>query len=931
MPKVADVAENFPKLPPPMNYLSKIRTIHLRYLVLLSSLMAVTQAPAALVNIQINGHGGYQDQSDPKPPDFHGAGAVGFEGSVWNHVLADCYKQELALLLPEKIFADDGKTATRLTLSFSGFESSDYYPQTQGALVSNDLLNSYVVYRAGASVTITGLIPKAPYDVYLFGSNSRGGYGGAFTVNGDSIQSTEGGNTGAIFSEGVDFAAFRGVAADSSGRLIVTANPNGKDIGVLNGIQVSGTFPEPTERALLPDITRFVNAKLGGELDERGVFTSEPPISFLYDGNPSAKLLEGWNTKRESRKLDKDRVEHVATFTDPQTGLEVRCVGIEYKDFPIVEWTPYLKNTGKTDTPIIEKFLGIDTSFLRSAKSEFILNYQRGSLMLASDYEPLQAKLAPREVKQIATSGGRPCNDYLPYFNIEWSGGGVIIAVGWPGQWSATFARDAGNALNVRAGQELTHFRLHPGEEVRGPLIAVVFYKGDRIEGQNIWRRWMVAHNIPRNNGQLPANSFAACTSHEFHEMLNATEENQKHFIDRYFEEGFKPDYWWMDAGWYRQNGTWQNTGTWEADKIRFPNGLKPISNHIAALGGKSILWFEPERVTASTWLYDNHPEWLLKQASYAPPNLAYQAPWRLLDLGNQDARKWLVKQVDTLLNDEGISFYRQDFNMDPLYFWRGNDAEDRQGITEIGHVTGYLAFWDELLRLNPNRRIDSCASGGRRNDLETMRRAVPLLRSDYVFEPAGQQAHTYALSYWLPFQGTPFIDRNSIINSPLIKPAWIRAIDESRELETDTYLFRSVMAAHLTMDLDMRSDKVDFPTVRKLYAQWREVSPNFFGDYYPLTSYSLDERQWMAWQFDRPESGEGVVQAFRRYKSSYVTACFKLRGLDAKARYVVTDMDSEKASEMTGAELLDKGLTISLPEQASAALISYRKLDRSL
>jgi alpha-galactosidase len=123
----------------------------------------------------------------------------------------------------------------------------------------------------------------------------------------------------------------------------------------------------------------------------------------------------------------------------------------------------------------------------------------------------------------------------------------------------------------------------------------------------------------------------------------------------------------------------------------------------------------------------------------------------------------------------------------------------------------------------------------------------------------------------------------------------------------------------------------VDFPTVRKLYGQWRKVSPNYFGDYYPLTSYSLDERQWMAWQFDRPESGEGVVQAFRRYKSSYVTACFKLRGLDAKARYVVTDMDSEKASEMTGAELLDKGLTISLPEQASAALISYRKLDRSL
>jgi alpha-galactosidase len=34
---------------------------------------------------------------------------------------------------------------------------------------------------------------------------------------------------------------------------------------------------------------------------------------------------------------------------------------------------------------------------------------------------------------------------------------------------------------------------------------------------------------------------------------------------------------------------------------------------------------------------------------------------------------------------------------------------------------------------MNPQLRIDSCASGGRRNDLETMRRAVPLWRSDYA------------------------------------------------------------------------------------------------------------------------------------------------------------------------------------------------------
>ena len=49
----------------------------------------------------------------------------------------------------------------------------------------------------------------------------------------------------------------------------------------------------------------------------------------------------------------------------------------------------------------------------------------------------------------------------------------------------------------------------------------------------------------------------------------------------------------------------------------------------------------------------------------------------------------------------------------------------DRQGITENLYVQGHLAFWDEFRRRNPYLRIDSCASGGRRNDLETIRRAV--------------------------------------------------------------------------------------------------------------------------------------------------------------------------------------------------------------
>ena len=101
------------------------------------------------------------------------------------------------------------------------------------------------------------------------------------------------------------------------------------------------------------------------------------------------------------------------------------------------------------------------------------------------------------------------------------------------------------------------------------------------------------------------------------------------------------------------------------------------------------------------------------------------------------------------------LDVFRQDFNMDPLDYWNAKDVPGRTGMTQVKHVTGHLAFWDELRKRHPQLWIDSCASGGRRNDLETMRRSVPLLRSDYQFEPTGNQCQTYGISLWLPYFGT--------------------------------------------------------------------------------------------------------------------------------------------------------------------------------
>ena len=639
---------------------------------------------------------------------------------------------------------------------------------------------------------------------------------------------------------------------------------------------------------------------------ENSLFGTELPFSFSLGAKSSTELLPAWEVRRESRALDAQRSERVVTWTDPKTHLQVRLIAVAYADFPTVEWTLYFKNTGSEDTPIIANIQALDTKLIRGGQGEFLLHHNVGSPADGNDYGPLETLLGPGQNTRLGGAGGRPTNKDWSYVNLAWGEQGLILAVGWPGQWAAEFARDQERSLTIRAGQELTHFKLLAGEEVRSPLIALQFWQGDWIRAQNVWRRWMAAHSMPKPGGKLPPAQLEASSSRQLGEMINANETNQMEFLDRYRAEGIQLDYWWMDAGWYVNYGSgWPRVGTWEVDTNRFPHGLRAVSDYAHRQGIKTLVWFEPERVTAGTWLSQNHPEWILGGTNGG-----------LLNLGDDEARRWLTDHVDRLLTEQGIDLYRQDFNMDPLDFWRNQDAPDRQGITEIKHVTGYLAYWDELRRRHPNLLIDSCASGGRRNDLETMRRAVPLWRSDYAYEAIGHQCMTYGLSLWLPFHGTGTVATQ---NAPYYGGG---------RTPVEPYAFWSNAGqSALGLGIDVRIKDLDYARLRGLVADWHQVSPDYYGDFYPLTPWNRQSDTWLAWQFDRPESGEGVVQAFRRDTSLYEAARFKLHGVEPGARYRITRMGAAARAQMeSGAALMNPGLLVNITEQPGVAVLRYTR-----
>ena len=624
-----------------------------------------------------------------------------------------------------------------------------------------------------------------------------------------------------------------------------------------------------------------------------GPYSVDVPFSFCYGGQKSQDILSDWECTRSQRILDEQRKEYTVCYLDPVTGLSVKCVAVEYLDFPTIEWVVYFKNNSNNNSPLISNVQALSAELLRYSKMQsYFLNYNIGDVGSVGSYQPLRVEVGRKNESMSFNPGpgGRSSDQIMPYFNLEGHDRGVILAIGWPGQWKVDFSyvRDKGVVIN--AGQQLTHFRLYPGEEIRTPLIVLQLWEGEAIDAQNKWRQWMLEYNIPRNAGQLPK---AQCTAGSY----TVTRNGDIKAIECYSEKKIQFDNWGIDAGWYDKQGSkkWEITGTWQVDKIKYPNGIKDVSDCAHRNNMNLSLWFEPERVMPGTWLYNNHPEWLFEEGLDWP-----QYGAKLLNLGDPNALNWLIEYSDKMIKEEGIDIYRLDFNANPLRPWQKNDLPDRVGISEIRYVEGFLRFLDELRWRNPKLVIDNCSSGGRRNDIETMRRGMPFWRSDYI-EPVGKQCHTYGLSSWLPYQGTA---------APPEK----------------LYSFRSGMDVIIAAGLDTNQQEIDWDMVQCNIEQWKDVSEYYLGDFYPLSSYSTGEDSWMAWQFNRPDVNAGVLQAFRRNDCPVEKLMLKVKGLDSDVVYSVVNFDSDEMVKMTGKELMEKGVYIAFDSRPDAVLIKYQK-----
>jgi alpha-galactosidase len=589
----------------------------------------------------------------------------------------------------------------------------------------------------------------------------------------------------------------------------------------------------------------------------------------------------------------------------------------------VVAWEAKLDNYGADDSPQVTDVRSMDATFDVPTSASVVLHRWHGSENRRDDFGPVQhiaryagsmddwfapsvgehlkvasvpgaeipgtdPRLEPVSRIRFGPIDGRSSDGHFPLFGVSWDDGGIFVLVGWTGQWFAEIGRGT-DTVRVSVGLEHLAARLHGGEVITLPRVAVLGWRGDRAAAFNRLRSYVRERVLPRPDGRLPEPPLAASSFLVFDEGLSGTAQRHLDLLQSYLDRKLPIDTYWIDAGWFGGSDSWvRRVGDWFPDPDRFPQGLRPIADVAHENGLRFLVWFEPERVYEGTELHRDHPDWLIG----LPGESEY-----LLDLGNPDARRWITERVSSLISSEAIDIYRQDLNFGPLRHWLANDRPGRLGISEIRHVEGLYAFWDELRTRHPSLLIDNCAGGGRRIDLGTMSRSVTLTRSDYLFEPDGTQSHTWGLSHLLPLSGVTMREPNE-------------------------YEYRSGLGGGLVIIADTAG--ADDVLTRRLIDEYRAVRPYAIeGDVHHLTDYSIGSDGWMVIRFDRADLRSGVVLAFRRTASPFPEIRLPFGPVATGATYEIDDRD-ERTS--IGAEALARnGLRLRMDAPGSARIIRYR------
>jgi alpha-galactosidase len=323
--------------------------------------------------------------------------------------------------------------------------------------------------------------------------------------------------------------------------------------------------------------------------------------------------------------------------------------------------------------------------------------------------EPLAARLWLNESRR-----GRTSHDRSPSVLLSSREGSLAVHLGWSGNHVLSIdALDDGRRL-VHAGElfEPGEIRLDPGAAYESPIAYFALETAAlraRLKREMTWPGG-VAKPRPVTFNTWEGNYF----DHSLPALMAQAGAAAALGVERFV----------LDDGWFglRDDDT-RALGDWSVDPRKYPNGLKPLADHVHGLNMEFGLWFEPEMINPDSDLYRAHPDWAMHVPGRDRPLARNQLA---LDLTRSDVSDHIFACMDKVLRDTPIDCIKWDMNRDLA---PASNADGRALTSRQTHA--FYALVDRIRAAHPQLEIESCASGGGRADYGVLARTHRFWASD--------------------------------------------------------------------------------------------------------------------------------------------------------------------------------------------------------
>ena len=398
---------------------------------------------------------------------------------------------------------------------------------------------------------------------------------------------------------------------------------------------------------------------------------------------------------------------------------------------------------------------------------------------------------------------------------------------------------------------------------------------------------------------------------------------NEKKIVELFDDaKALGVDLFLLDDGWfankYPRNNDRAGLGDWQENVKKLPHGDGYLVKEASKKDIKFVIWIEPEMVNPKSELYENHPDWVIRQPERPEVYFRNQL---VLDLSNPEVQDFVFNIVDKLfVENPELAFIKWDCNA--VIFNARSDYLGKNKIPQthlyIEYVKGLYKALERIRAKYPKIPMMLCSGGGGRVDYEMLKYFTEFWPSDNT-DPLERIFMQWNYSYFFPSVATDCHVTN-----------WS---DESVKYKVDVASMGKLgfdIVAHELDDTEMQFCKQAIQN----YDSFKEVV--WRGDLYRLVNPF--ENDMASLMFVTPDKNRAIVFNYvvnTRVKN-IATEPITLSGLDEDKQYTVKEINLWPGSisknngnqTFSGDLLMNVGINIKLNKNNTSIVLEIKAVE---